>query len=423
MKQLSLPAAPLASATIEPGVLSVFRTVVALQLGLSVMGMLIFAAGNDGIPHRLPWFNLAWTAMLLIYLYWGKLLRRLGRFYLPLALAFATVCTFIEYGWELQTVLQQLGEMRFLFVSTASGWRLLIGLLAPLLIVASQYSLRVVAGYVGLVALIELGLFAWIMPERVALVAVVAMHVVVFGLISYIVNRTVTAQRQQREALAEANRQLAQHAATLEQLTISRERNRLARELHDTLAHTLSAVSVQLEAVDSAWDLQPERARELLAKALAQTRSGLTETRRALQALRASPLEDLGLALAVRNLAESTAKRGALALDLTIDEDLEPLPPELEQQIYRVAQEALTNVLKHAGAQRLRVQFTRGEGLLTLLIGDDGRGFERANGAANGHYGLHGMQERADLIGARLTVQSASRDGTTVRLTLPEGER
>jgi signal transduction histidine kinase len=180
---------------------------------------------------------------------------------------------------------------------------------------------------------------------------------------------------------------------------------------------------VQLEAVDSAWDLQPERGRELLAKALAQTRSGLTETRRALQALRASPLEDLGLALAVRNLAESTAKRGALALALTIDEDLEPLPPELEQQIYRIAQEALTNVLKHAGARRLGVQFTRSDGRLTLLIRDDGRGFETANGHINGHYGLHGMRERADLIGATLTVQSAIQHGTAVRLTLPEGEQ
>src|SRR5947208_742021 len=104
-------------------------------------------------------------------------------------------------------------------------------------------------------------------------------------------------QREQRAALAEANRKLAQYAAATEQLATSQERNRLARELHDTLAHSLSGVTVQLEAVQALWELNPMEARRMLDQALQHTRGGLNEARRALQALRASPLEDLGLAL------------------------------------------------------------------------------------------------------------------------------
>jgi signal transduction histidine kinase len=102
-------------------------------------------------------------------------------------------------------------------------------------------------------------------------------------LVGYILIRLIDGQRAQRHALAEANVKLRQYASTVEQLSISHERNRLARELHDTLAHTLSATSVQLEAVDAVWDTSPNQARELLHKSLAQTRSGLTETRRALK--------------------------------------------------------------------------------------------------------------------------------------------
>src|SRR4029078_5838718 len=107
----------------------------------------------------------------------------------------------------------------------------------------------------------------------------------------------------------EANAKLVDYASTNEQLAVTRERNRVARDMHDTLAHTLSAVSVQLEAADSVWDSQPQQAHELLQKSLASARAGLGETRRAVRALRASPLDDLGLGLALRDLAESTADR------------------------------------------------------------------------------------------------------------------
>jgi len=227
-------------------------------------------------------------------------------------------------------------------------------------------------------------------------------------------------QREHRAALAEANRKLVQYAATTEQLASSQERNRLARELHDTLAHSLSGATVQLEAVQALWDFQPHEARQMLDQALEVTQNGLTEARRALQSLRASPLDDLGLSLAVSDMAKSTAARANLHLELDMQNHIENLPPEVEQCIYRVAQEALTNVARHADAKSLHVALRQDSGALTLTIADDGRGFDLAAALSRGaHYGLQGLRERAEMVGAALDVESALRTGTTVKLTVP----
>lgn len=434
---------------VEPGLLLIFRTVVCIQLGLVLLHLgtlllsplrtLSFEAGQMGWRTL---FGLAWTGVLTLYLFAKPWQVRLGHWYLPLALLIATICTYVDFYWGLQEVFVLLadqqpgpdtsGAFRLSVLLSVGGWMLLVGLLTPLVIIASQYPLRFVVGYVILIAGGELASYlildGWTAGGRdlvePVFVGVTVIHSVIFGLIGYIVNRIMRAQRQHRQALAAANLQLAQHAATLEQLTVSRERNRLARELHDTLAHTLSAVAVQLEAVDSAWESNPTKARELLVKSLGQTRSGLTETRRALQALRASPLEDLGLALAIRALAESTAKRAGLHLQIAMDE-LEPLSSEVEQQIYRIAQEALMNVFKHSAASTLRVELRQPNGLLTLLIEDDGRGFVPDATAQpvveQGHYGLSGMRERAELIGAALEFIPVRPQGTRVHLSLREG--
>jgi signal transduction histidine kinase len=191
----------------------------------------------------------------------------------------------------------------------------------------------------------------------------------------------------------------------------------MARELHDTLAHSLSAVAVQLEAADSAMATAPDEAHTLLAKGLAQTRSGLTETRRALHALRATPLDDLGLALAIRNLAVTTAQRGGMALALAVPEVQPVLPPEVEQGVYRIAQEAMANVVRHAGATELGVTLTF-NGSVMLTVSDNGYGFD-GTAVSGDHMGLQLMRERAEMLGGALDVVSHSGGGTTVRLVAP----
>jgi signal transduction histidine kinase len=224
--------------------------------------------------------------------------------------------------------------------------------------------------------------------------------------------------RAQRASLERANAQLANYASTLEHLAVSRERNRVARELHDTLAHTLTGMTVQLETMKAYWDVDHDAAHALLDQVLDASRNGVQETRRALKALRASPLDDLGLALAIRQLAESAAERAQLGLEVSVSETLPNLKPEVEQSIYRIAQEALENAAHHANAQNVYIKLEPQHKQLVLEIQDDGKGFDLNQIAPTGHYGIAGMQERAALIGAQLEISSQVGKGTRILLTV-----
>jgi signal transduction histidine kinase len=172
--------------------------------------------------------------------------------------------------------------------------------------------------------------------------------------------------------------------------------------------------------------LDPERANALLNHALQAIREGLTETRRAFKELRARPLEDLGMALAVRALAESYAGRFDFAIEVNIGPDLGDYPAEVQQCVYRIAQEALANIANHAQAQTARVALIRDRDQLRLIIRDDGCGFDqngaqRVSGSSHPnlpaeetHYGLLGMHERAEMIGGRLAVESQVGQGTQI---------
>jgi signal transduction histidine kinase len=243
-----------------------------------------------------------------------------------------------------------------------------------------------------------------------------------FLVIGYFINTLMTQLRDQQESLEQANTQLVHYASTLEHLTISRERNRLARELHDTLAHTLSGLTVQLETVKAYWDVDATAAQTMLDRSLEATRSGLQETRRALKSLRASPLDDLGLSLALRRMVESAAKRANLRLDLGVSAQIPSLSPDVEQCIYRVAQEAVANVTYHANAKNLKVHLTFNGGGILLLVEDDGQGFTEQSGNHADHFGLPGMRERAQLAGGNLSIDSHPGQGTTVRLAIKDVE-
>ena len=178
--------------------------------------------------------------------------------------------------------------------------------------------------------------------------SITLIQTVIFLAVGFSISYLMTRLRRQQQSLETANVRLTHYASTLEQLATTRERNRLARELHDTLAHTLSGLSVQLETVKAYWEVNPAMARSSLYKPLATAHSGLEETQRALKALRASPLDDLGLSMAIRNMATEAAERAHLHLDITAADKTPALAPDVEQCVYRVAQEAIANVVNHA---------------------------------------------------------------------------
>ena len=146
----------------------------------------------------------------------------------------------------------------------------------------------------------------------------------------------------------------------------------------------------------------------------------MNETRRALKALRASPLDDLGLLLALRKLAETAAERSQFALQLSLPDHIPPLAPDVEQCIYRVTQEALENVVRHARASQLSLALTADMKGITLTVADDGAGFNPLHVKQNGQFGLAGMRERAAMVGAAFEVDSRPHGGTRIKLTLKE---
>ena len=238
-----------------------------------------------------------------------------------------------------------------------------------------------------------------------------------FIAVGVFISLLVARLREQRESLREANANLTHYASTLEQLTVSRERNRLARELHDTLAHSLTAISVSLETAKAYFDIDPAKTRDFIDKSLESTRTGVDETRRALKALRSNALEDMGLGLAIQRAAESAAARFHLTLTLDLKNPMPSLSPDVEQTIYRIVQEAIENITHHSRAKSFSIQLVSGEHTI-LIIQDDGMGFDMKSDMSSGHFGLVGMRERAELAGGKLKIESEKGKGTKVVLTI-----
>ncbi|HTP08853.1 MAG TPA: GAF domain-containing sensor histidine kinase [Anaerolineae bacterium] len=205
---------------------------------------------------------------------------------------------------------------------------------------------------------------------------------------------------------------------TSTQLGALEERNRLAREIHDTLVQGLTGIIMQLETADALLESeQVDRGREALVRALALTRANLEEARRSVLDLRAAPLEGRSLAKALAAMVDEWKATSHLKIKFE-STGQRPLPARLEVALYRIAQEALTNVARHAQARRTAVRLTTTPAFVQLTIEDDGRGFDPAQVPAD-HHGLIGMQERARLLGGTLELHSQPDRGTRLQVTVP----
>jgi signal transduction histidine kinase len=205
------------------------------------------------------------------------------------------------------------------------------------------------------------------------------------------------------------------------ELARAEERGRLAREIHDTLAQGLTGIALHLEGALTHLEKNPTVARERLRRALELTRESLEEARRAVGTLRAAPLAGRSLHEALRALARSfTADTGIrAAVGIRIDPGA-ALPERVEPELYRIAQEALANVRRHARATTVRIGLQVGKGRARLLVRDDGAGFDPSSPRAG--QGILVMRERAALLGGRLRLTSRCGRGTLVTATLPLGE-
>lgn len=357
--------------------------------------------------------------LLPVLAFWPYPAKRLGRAYPVLILI---LMGFLPLLGE-AVVLPNAGVQPWLEVraSSTAYVRQWLPNVVVVVLIAYCYRWFHVVLFVGILVVLNLLLAAARYPFDMLLTpAVIALFGASLMLILGLgISLTVERQRRQQRELHGANLRLLELSDTVEELAISRERNRLARDLHDTLAHSLTGLIIQLETADAYSDVDPTVARARLADALQTARTGLQETRRALAALRAGPLEDLGLAPALKQLAEAAAEQAGASLYLRLPASVPALDQQIERCIYRVAQEALANVVQHAGATQLLLRLACSYGRITLTMSDDGVGFDQARVTHPGHYGIPGMEERAQLAGGSLKITTAPGEGTVVLLDLP----
>jgi signal transduction histidine kinase len=203
-----------------------------------------------------------------------------------------------------------------------------------------------------------------------------------------------------------------------------RERGRWARELHDESLQSLAGLRVLLSAARRG---DPDELDGLLAQGIEQVDSAIAEMRRLIADLRPTTLDELGLGPALEALGERTVASGAIDVEMNIDLELDAgeaehrLVVEIEDTVFRLVQEALTNVARHSEADRARVDVSEGQGTLRVRISDEGRGFDPK--AHAGGFGLVGMQERVSLAGGSLELRSAPGEGTTIEASFPTRRR
>jgi signal transduction histidine kinase len=229
----------------------------------------------------------------------------------------------------------------------------------------------------------------------------------------------VRQSRERQRLIEQLQATRAELAAAERQAGTLAERQRLARDLHDTLTQGFASVVLLLEAAQESLALGRPVDRHIQ-QALRSARDNLAESRRVLWALRPRPLAEQPLPQALGELTGRLAEETGLRAETLVTGTVRPLPAQVEEALLRVGQEALANVRKHAAASRVTVTLSYLDDAVTLDVADDGVGFEQATAAtAGGGLGLGAMRERVEGLGGHLVIESAPGEGTTIAVEVP----
>jgi len=283
------------------------------------------------------------------------------------------------------------------------------GLKLVTFIFASYY---MVLGYFNLRMIMTLGTSSWI------LLGIVPVVIFVITYVSLYMRQLEAREKAQTLAmeLEKANQQLSEYAAQVEDLSIANERQRMARELHDTLSQGLTGIILQLEAVEAhlAND-RVEKANTIIRNAMGQARSTLADARNVIDDLRREKSDDLEAALRLEVARFTHATDIPCELEL---KELDGIPEDVQELLIRNISEGLTNIARHSQARRVNVQVSKEDNKLKAVMEDDGCGFDLQN-IPSGHYGLIGMRERIRSLGGEITITSEISIGTRLEMRIP----
>ncbi|BAY49218.1 integral membrane sensor signal transduction histidine kinase [Scytonema sp. HK-05] len=243
--------------------------------------------------------------------------------------------------------------------------------------------------------------------------------VLVFGLALLFVlllMNAVISERESREKLAIANEKLRQYALQIENQATLEERNRIAREIHDSLGHSLTALNLQLETGLKLWQSNPTKAQAFLAKAKELGSKALQDVRQSVSTMRSHPLQEQSLEQAIASLAENVQRSTGVAPICQIQLS-QPLPVEMSTAIYRIVQESFTNICKYAQATEVKLEITTTKNSLQLTISDNGIGFDFTQNTTG--FGLQSMRDRTLALGGYFNINSAPGSGCQITATIP----
>jgi signal transduction histidine kinase len=244
-------------------------------------------------------------------------------------------------------------------------------------------------------------------------------EVLLFGVSLFFVLQLVNVwltEFQTRQQLSSAHTRLQTYAAKIEDLATVQERNRIARDIHDSLGHTLTALSVQLQTTAKLWPINPTQAKSFLNQAQELSKMAIHEVRQSIHTLRADIQEPESLETSLAELVTDFRQGTGITIVTNIKVEVD-LSAELTQNLYRIVQEALTNISKHAQASVVFIQLQTTPGKVTLFIDDNGDGFNQ-DSVMEG-FGFHGMQERVTLLHGTLRVSSQPGTGCRIKVEFP----
>ena len=368
---------------------------------------LLIAAVAVGFD-RAPTAAVRWTSLGLSAIYGLVMLaipsreaaRWAAHLYLGVQCAVTMVILFIDPAWTVFTLLY--------IVLSAQAMLIL--------------PLRQGVIWIGTFTMITVGVgfYWWGLPGAGLALALYSGAYALFGVFAHAFSRADAARRESQQLLAElqeAHRQLQEYALHTEELAVVQERNRLAREMHDTLGHRLTVAAVQLEGAQRLCSADPERAQDMVGTVREEIREALGELRGAVATLRAPIEADLQLRSSLQRLISHFEEATGYVVHQVLPEEMPELPGTYRLAIYRAAQEALTNIQKHAAATQVWFMLSIQDDAVTLLVGDDGQGVS-LSGEQSG-FGLRGMRERAAQLEGELHLEPRRGGGTQVSFRLP----
>ena len=385
------------------------RGTLLIRVGLYAILVAILIAALEGAPT--PLARGATIALLLVFGLlmvpadaWSRTQAPAWPAYLGLALQTAVTAAlmYLSDNWSLFTIL--------FFV--LSGQAVLLFPIRP--------AFAWIAGFVAISTIF--GVTKWGWPGGMMTLPLYGGGYSLIAALAHALVSAETARRQSQalvEELQAAHSKMQEYAGRIEELAVVEERSRLAREMHDTLGHRLTVAAVQLEGAQRLIEADPNRAAQMVGTVREQVREALAELRQTVTALRAPIEADLSLPHALARLAAHFEQATGITVHRVLPraEELPDLPATYRLAVYRAAQEALTNIQRHAEAGQVWLVLAGDGGAVTLLVGDDGKGLSLSSDQAG--FGLRGLRERAAQLGGEMHVEPRRGGGTQVSFRVP----